>query len=245
MQFIEEYFLLLNVLLIPVLYIIVASVFYIIFHNWKYKDLATHQIQPGLITAKQLRRELGYSVISLIIFSATGLLVYFLYSNGYTQIYFEVKKFGLLYFIVSILLLVAFHDMYFYWTHRLLHLPGWYQKIHIVHHLSSSPSPFTALAFHPIEAIIQAAVLPIMLVIMPTHPIAVMLFSLHMIYKNVRGHTGFEFTTPAHRQHKRNAWLSYTIHHNRHHLHCRNNYGLYFTLWDKCMNTFIKEEEDV
>jgi sterol desaturase/sphingolipid hydroxylase (fatty acid hydroxylase superfamily) len=241
MDIIEKYFLLLNLLLIPVLYVVVACLFYFIFHIWKYKKFSPHKIQAGDIKRSQLIRELTYSIVSLILFSATGLLVYFLFKKGYTNIYFNVSKHGWFYFFFSILLMMFFHDMYFYWTHRLLHLPGWYQKIHIIHHLSSSPSPFTSLAFHPVEAIVQAAVLPLMLIIIPSHPVAVMLFSLHMIYKNVRGHTGFEFTTAAYRQSKWNGWLSYTVHHNNHHLHCHDNYGLYFTFWDKLMKTFRKE----
>ncbi len=157
------------------------------------------------------------------------------------MIYFDVARYGWIYFIFSIMAMMLFHDMYFYWTHRLLHRPGWFQRIHIIHHLSSNPSPFTSLSFHPLEAVIQAAFLPLMLILFPTHPLAVMAFSLHMVYKNVRGHTGFEFTTAAHR--KRNGWLSYTIHHNKHHLHCHGNYGLYFTLWDKLMKTFMEEDD--
>ena len=134
--------------------------------------------------------------------------------------------------------MILFHDMYFYWTHRLLHLPGWYQKIHSVHHLSSNPSPFTSLSFHPVESFIQALVLPLMVIVIPAHPVAIFLFLLYMVYKNVRGHTGYEFTTDAQRENKWNKIHNYSIHHSAHHLNGRDNYGLYFTIWDRLMRTF-------
>ncbi len=241
MNFIEKYFPVFSTLLVPFLYVVVAASFYVVLYILKAEAYKNSKIQPLKVAAAQLRREFFYSVISLIIFTAMGFIVFLLYYNGYSQIYFDIGKYGILYFVVSIVLMMLFHDMYFYWTHRLLHLPGWYQKIHTVHHLSSNPSPFTSLSFHPVEAIIQAAVLPLMVLIIPAHPFSIFIFLTFMVYKNVRGHTGYEFTTSGERQNKRRWLQSYSIHHNQHHLYGRGNYGLYFTLWDKAMKTFRKE----
>jgi sterol desaturase/sphingolipid hydroxylase (fatty acid hydroxylase superfamily) len=241
MNFIEKYLWVFTTLLVPFLYIVVATSFYLVLYIWKAQAYKNSKIQPVEVAAPQLRREFFYSIISLIIFTAMGFAVFLLYHYRYSQLYLDIGKYGILYFVVSILLMMFFHDMYFYWTHRLLHLPSWYQKIHTVHHLSSNPSPFTSLSFHPVEAIIQAAVLPLMVVIIPAHPFSIFIFLIFMVYKNVRGHAGYEFTTPDDRQNKRKWLQSYSIHHNQHHLYGRGNYGLYFTLWDKAMKTFRKE----
>ena len=64
-----------------------------------------------------------------------------------------------------------------------------------------------------------------------------------MVYKNVRGHAGFEFTPEAERQ-KKLKWLqSFSTDHNLHHLYGRGNYGLYFNIWDRLMHTFRKPAE--
>ncbi len=241
MQFIDKYFWVFSTFLVPTLYILVATAFYLLMYTWKNKEWASHKIQPENLTTTQLKRELLYSTISLGIFAGTGFLVYGLYKNGLTQLYLNPAHFGFPYLFVSVLLMIFFHDMYFYWTHRLLHFPGLYRSIHRVHHLSTNSSPFTSLSFHPVEAIIQAAVLPLMVVIIPAHPYALFVFLFYMVYKNVRGHAGFEFTTAATRNAKRNFLHSYSIHHNIHHAHGRANYGLYFTLWDRLMKTFRKE----
>jgi sterol desaturase/sphingolipid hydroxylase (fatty acid hydroxylase superfamily) len=116
-----------------------------------------------------------------------GFIVFLLYHFGYSLIYLDLQRYGLWYLPLSALLMILFHDGYFYWTHRLLHQPGWYQKVHQVHHLSSNPSPFTALAFHPVESLIQAAVLPLIILLIPAHPFAIFFFLTYMVYKNVRG----------------------------------------------------------
>jgi sterol desaturase/sphingolipid hydroxylase (fatty acid hydroxylase superfamily) len=242
MNFIDQYFWVFSIFLLPALYIIVATAFYLIFYAWKKIDFNENKIQANAVSHVQLRRELIYSAVSLAIFCLTGLVVFLLYQNHLSEIYLDITNRSLAYFFLSILLMILFHDMYFYWTHRLLHLPGWYQKVHSIHHRSSNPSPFTSLAFHPIEAVIQGLVLPLMVLIIPLHPFAIFAFLIYMVYKNVRGHAGFEFTTADQRKKKWNQVHSYSIHHNLHHLHGRDNYGLYFTIWDRVMRTFRKEE---
>jgi Delta7-sterol 5-desaturase len=242
MNFIDQYFWVFSIFLLPALYIIVATAFYLIFYVWKKNEFNENKIQANAVSYAQLRRELIYSAVSLAIFCLTGLVVFLLYQNHFSRIYLDITNRSLGYFLLSILTMILFHDMYFYWTHRLLHLPGWYQKVHSIHHRSSNPSPFTSLAFHPIESVIQGLVLPLMVIIIPLHPFAIVAFLIYMVYKNVRGHAGYEFTSVDQRTKKWNQVHSYSIHHNLHHLHGRDNYGLYFTIWDRVMRTFRKEE---
>ena len=241
MKLLQQYFWFLAVFLLPVLYLVTTIVFYLIFYKWKKKEFENCKIQASPVPSKQLNKEILYGIVSLAIFCITGFCVHLLQSNGYSQVYFEPLKHGVWYLFVSVVLMIFFHDMYFYWTHRLLHMDGWYQKIHRVHHISSNPSPFTALSFHPVEAFIQALVLPVMVIIIPAHPFSLFVFLCFMVYKNVKGHAGYEFTSRASRINKWNALYNFPLHHNLHHHYGRDNYGLYFTIWDKMMNTFRKE----
>jgi sterol desaturase/sphingolipid hydroxylase (fatty acid hydroxylase superfamily) len=241
MHFIEKYFWVFSTFLVPLLYMIVAAVFYFVFYRLKKNKYRGSKIQPGEVAPSQIGRELTNSISSLAIFAAMGFVVFLLHDNGYSHIYFDMRQYGIVYLFLSIPLMIFFHDMYFYWTHRLLHQPGWYEKVHSVHHLSSNPSPFTSLAFHPVESVIQAAVLPLIIIIIPAHPYPIFFFLIYMVYKNVRGHAGYEFTVAEYRQNKWNRIHSYSIHHNQHHLHGKGNYGLYFTIWDRLMKTFRKE----
>ncbi|MEJ7741039.1 MAG: sterol desaturase family protein [Chitinophagaceae bacterium] len=241
MHIIEKYFWIFCTFLVPLLYLVVATAFYVVFYSWKaekYKDI---KIQPAGITYPQFRRELTYSVISLMIFTVMGFGVFLIHHSGYSNVYFDISKYGIVYLFLSVVLMILFHDVYFYWTHRLLHQPGWYRKVHAVHHLSRNPSPFTSLSFHPVEGAIQAAVLPLMVIVIPSHPFALFLFLLYMVYKNVQGHAGFAFNTSAYRPGELNLLHTSSIHHNAHHKHGRGNYGLYLTIWDRIMKTLRKE----
>merc|ERR1712037_857807 len=45
-------------------------------------------------------------------------------------------------------------DTHFYWTHRLLHTPWLYKRVHKEHHESFNPDPFSGLSMHWAESFI-------------------------------------------------------------------------------------------
>lgn len=57
---------------------------------------------------------------------------------------------------VYLLLHIVYDEFFTYWIHRLLHYPGLYDKLHVVHHKSKAVTPFSGFAFHPIDAFLQA-----------------------------------------------------------------------------------------
>lgn len=218
-------------------YFITAGIAFLVFwiigkNHWRHLF-----IQKAFPKNKELVREFAYSMSTVVIFSLIGFCIYLSVNAGYTKIYKNVGEFGLSYLFISFPLTVIFHDFYFYWTHRLMHLKKVYKYVHRVHHESTNPSPWAAYAFHPWEAVIQALVFPIMLFTIPLHPIVITFFLLYMIVRNVVGHLGFEIFP---RGWTKNKWLSWTTavtHHNIHHERFHTNYGLYFTWWDRWMKT--------
>ncbi len=234
----EKYYWLISTFMVPVLYIVIAGLFYIVLYKWKPVYFSDRKIQHGNIDTRQLRMEIIFSLISLLIFCAIGFGVYLIYKSGYSQIYFSINKFGWIYFTLSFGLMIFFHDTYFYWTHRLLHTSWWFKNIHQIHHRSFNPTPWAALSFHPAEAFIQAAIMVIIIMLIPVHPAALFIFLLYMVFKNVLGHTGYELTAGVFKNMKWNEWRNSSTDHNNHHLYGRDNYGLYFTFWDKWMKTF-------
>lgn len=218
-------------------YLITAGIAFLLFwvvgkNHWRHLF-----IQKVFPQNKHLVREFAYSMSTVIIFSLIGFCIYLSIKAGYTNIYNDFDEYGLLYLFISIPITVIFHDFYFYWTHRFMHLKRIYKYVHRVHHESTNPSPWAAYAFHPWEAVIQALVFPIMLFTIPLHPIVITLFLLYMIVRNVVGHLGFEIFP---RGWTRNKWLSWTTavtHHNIHHEKFHSNFGLYFSWWDRWMKT--------
>jgi Delta7-sterol 5-desaturase len=223
-----------------ILYLFIAGSFYLLLYKWKKNPLAGKKFHLDEISTEQFRREIRLTSTTLIIFCFTGFVIGLLNQSGMTLLYFHNSAYGIVYFAFSILLMILIHDTYFYWTHRLLHLPGWYEKIHFSHHLSSNPNPWTSLAFHPAEAIIQAAIFPIIVLIIPIHPVAFFSFLFYMVFMNVRGHSGFQIFPFENRINKWDWWNNSSKQHDEHHQYAKDNYGLYFTFWDKLMKTGSK-----
>ena len=114
--------------------------------------------QPG-----QVRREFIYSLSTVLIFAANGLLVWLLAQAGTLRLYTDIASRGWAWWWFSLVLIIVAHDAYFYWTHRWLHHRRWFRAVHGRHHASLHPTPWAAYAFHPIEALVQAAFLPLFL----------------------------------------------------------------------------------
>ena len=194
--------------------------------------------------SSDVRREIRASAVTLIIFGAVGTLTVLAGRQGWTQMYFRVSDHGWVWWWASIGLTILLHDAWFYWTHRMMHHPKMYRLFHRTHHLSTNPSPWAAFAFSPAEAVVQAAIFPLAVLLMPMHLLAFAVFMLWQMLFNVIGHTGYEYN---HRRFIDSWFLRNVINtptaHAMHHEKIRGNYGLYFNFWDRLMGTNHEEYE--
>jgi len=133
--------------------------------------------------------------------------------------------------------MIVLHDTYFYWTHRLMHWKPLFKLAHKTHHLSTNPTPFAAYAFHPIEALVEVGIIPLIAFTIPHHASAITIFSLYSLLLNVTGHLGYELFPKGFASHKLFKWHNTSTHHNMHHRLVKCNYGLYFNFWDRLMKT--------
>lgn len=108
--------------------------------------------------SSEVRREMLYSAISVVIFSIVGLLTIQAAKMGWTQLYGGKDAFKTVWFWCSIPCAAVIHDTWFYWTHRLMHHRMLFRWFHRIHHLSHNPTPWAAYAFDPLEAVVQAAI---------------------------------------------------------------------------------------
>jgi lathosterol oxidase len=195
--------------------------------------------------SKEIRREIFYSAISLVIFSLVGVGTYFLIKAGWTQMYggkWEVAM-RTFWFWCSIPVAALIHDAWFYWTHRLMHHPKLFRWFHRTHHLSHNPTPWAAYAFDPLEAAVQALMFPVVIMLMPMHGLAFGLFMIWQISFNIAGHTGYEFLPRWLMKTPLRYVLNTPTNHIMHHETLRGNYGLYFNIWDRIMGTNLANYE--
>jgi len=137
------------------------------------------------------------------------------------------------------------HDTYFYWIHRLMHLPAFYRTVHLIHHKSTNPSPWTAYAFHPLEAVLEAGIIPVIAFTLPVHIEALGWFFLFQFIYNVYGHLGYELYPKKFNLAWIGRYVNTTVAHNVHHKHFTGNYGLNTLVWNRLMGTVNKNYDQV
>ena len=113
-------------------------------------------------------------------------------------------------FILSLLM----REILFYYSHRLLHSPCFYARIHKRHHQFTAPIALAAQFAHPIEQIF-ANVLPITLPpqLLQSHVLTFWLFLGYELFSTATVHSGYDFF--------RNQAKMHDLHHEKFNL----NYG--------------------
>lgn len=207
--------------------------FYVLFKKkWQFK-----KIQEKFPKNKDYQREIGFSLISTVIFAMVGLSIFGTSLKYHTLRYTDIDEKGWAYWVLSVFLMILLHDTYFYWTHRAMHHPKIFKHTHLLHHKSTNPSPWAAYAFHPLEGIVEAGVIYPIVFFIPYHPTAILVFLLFMMTYNVYGHLGFEIFPKGFNKNFVGKWLNTSVNHNQHHKYFKGNYGLYFLFWDRIMGT--------
>jgi len=218
-------------------YLLFTGVFYLVFYVWKNRKYWHAKIQQLYPENKHIIREITYSFITILIFGVVIMLVIFASSRGLTRVYEPIDKYGYSWYFLSIVLMIFIHDTYFYWTHRLMHWKPLFKLAHKTHHLSVNPTPFAAYAFHPLEAIVEIGIIPLIAFTIPYHKSAMTIFSLYALLLNVAGHLGYELFPKGFASHWLFKWHNTSTHHNMHHRLVKCNYSLYFNIWDRLMKT--------
>ncbi len=218
-------------------YLIAAGLVYGVLWIALRNRLAHRRIQPGLPARRQMAMELGYSVLTVVIFATVGVGVYYAGQAGILKRIPEFHSGDTLYLIGSTLLMIVLHDTYFYWTHRLMHHPRLFRWTHWRHHLSHRPTPWAAYSFAPAEALVQAGFAPLFLLFVPMHDLGVFLWVGHMILLNAIGHSCVEIFPRGWVGNRWLDWHNTVTQHDLHHSQSRHNFSLYFTWWDRWMGT--------
>ena len=206
---------------------------------------ATKRVRPGLYDGMepQIKREIRWSLASAAIYGVpAGIVAWGWQNRGWTQVYTDIGAYPLWYVPLSVLAFLIAHDTWFYWTHRLMHRPKWFRAAHAVHHASKPPTAWTAMSFHPIEAVTGAVVIPLLVFIIPIHVTMLGIVLTIMTIMGITNHMGWEMFPKGlvrnglvHRMF--GQWLITASHHEKHHEQYGCNFGLYFRFWDRLCGT--------
>ena len=218
-------------------YLLGAGGVYIAINLAMSRRLGDQKIGERKIPAGQMSREIRASLRTVAVFAATGTMIALGARIGLMTVYPSIADYGVAYFWLSAAILIVLHDAWFYWTHRALHYPPLFRRFHRLHHRSNRPTPFTSYSFDIGEAVVNAIYLPLILLVLPAHPLALLIFVTHMMLRNALAHCGYEVFPAGRDGRPFFGWMTTVTHHDMHHAHAGTNLGFYFTWWDRWMGT--------
>ena len=195
------------------------------------------RIRATMSGAKQMRREILRSLYSVTIFqiAMAGSRVV---AMGF-GVFIDLRQPAIpaWQLVIAFPLIFVLHDMYFYWTHRLMHLSRLYRLMHREHHKSFAPTAFAAYSFAFLEAWIQGSFLVVYVLLFPANtPLIVFFVFVEIIYNSII-HSGIDPFPSWMVTNRLFGWVAGSTYHDLHHRTMNWNFGLYFRFWDRLMGT--------
>ena len=160
-----------------------ATSLYLVFSALSYYFVFDRRLEyhPRFLK-NQVRQEIKSSLFAVPFINLLTLPVFLAEVRGKSLLYANTSDYGWPWLVASALLYMAFNDFAIYWIHRLEHHPSVYKYIHKPHHkwigkslpLTSIaafvigitrvtrltrikvPTPWAALAFHPLDGFVQS-----------------------------------------------------------------------------------------
>jgi len=153
--------------------------------------------------------------------------------HGYSKLYDNVGDYGWTYLIASVGMYLFFTDFFIYWIHRLEHHPRIYKYVHKPHHRWIMATPWSALAFHPVDGYAQSLPYHIFVYIFPLHRYLYLGLFVFVQLWTILIHDGDMVSG-----HWLERFINSPAHHTLHHLYFTCNYGQYFTWADSYFQSY-------
>lgn len=186
----------------------------------------------------QIWNEIKMSIQSFPIVSIFIATLLLLEVRGYSKLYNATADGpGRWYDVLQIPLFFLFSECFAYWNHRFSHHPRVYCHflyMHKLHHRFIVPTPFSALAAHPIDALSVPFPCLIFPFIFPLQKMVHIGLIVVLNFWNIVIHDG--------KFRMNNRILVSSASHSLHHVQRKCNFGFYLTIFDRLHGTYRKPE---
>ncbi|SPO04352.1 related to sterol delta 5,6-desaturase [Cephalotrichum gorgonifer] len=180
----------------------------------------------------QIRQEIVSSMSAVPFINILTLPWFLGEARGKSLLYSRVDERGWGYMALAFVLFMIWNDFLIYWIHRIEHHPSIYKYIHKPHHKWIVPTPWAALAFHPLDGYVQSLPYHVFVFVFPVQKhLYLVLFVLVQIW-TIFIHDGDMITG-----HWLEKYINSPAHHTLHHMYFTVNYGQYFTWADSWFNS--------
>ena len=192
------------------------------------------RIDPRPLRPGQLRREIGWSIVSVLVFGIGSVLVWWLLQRGWARL---AQDAGPLRIAAEIAVLLVWNDIHFYANHRLLHTRP-LRRYHQHHHQSQVTTPFATYSFHPLEAVLLGNVILLPMLLHDFSFLALLSLPVASLLLNNLGHGNYDYAPRVGNDH----WLAASRRHHLHHACYHGNYGFLFNFMDRWLGTRLPDD---
>ncbi len=190
-------------------------------------------IDPRPLQPRQVRREIRASLVSVAIFGVGTALPWWFLQQGWAGL--AVAPGGLR-ILAEIALLLAWNEVHFYASHRLLHTRP-FRRWHGAHHRSVVATPWSTYSFHPVEAMLLGNVILWPMLVHDFSFAALLALPVASLVLNTLGHANYDYAPGVGDDH----WLAASRRHQLHHARSHGNYGFLATSLDRWFGTRIED----
>ncbi len=180
----------------------------------------------------QIKKEIRYSVISILVFGLFGVIPKIFYAYGFVDINWSFNWKTLPFELIFIFI---WNDFHFYCCHRLLHKKWFFKHVHIVHHHSHIPTPFSTYSFHWFEAFLLSTVMILPMFFYTFSYITLLFLPVMSLFLNVLGHWNYALFP-----NRKSLLLKFSEHHSLHHSRVKGNFGFFLPYFDKIFHTELE-----
>ncbi|KAJ9136592.1 Lathosterol oxidase [Pleurostoma richardsiae] len=218
-----------------------ATLLYWVFSAFSYYFIFDRRLEyhPRFLK-QQVRQEIASSMRAVPWINILTLPFFLAEVRGSSFLYTNVDDYGWAWMGVSTLLFMIWNDVMIYWIHRLEHHPSVYKYIHKPHHKWIVPTPWAALAFHPLDGYVQSLPYHVFVFICPVQKYLYMVLFVLVQVWTIFIHDGDMITG-----HWLEKFINSPAHHTLHHMYFNYNYGQYFTWADNFFDSHMAPRPDL
>jgi len=210
---------------------------------WKNQPWKNLKIKKKYPDQKFIWHEIRLSFLTFFLLGFVITIDTILLRQNFTRGYTDIAEYGWGYLVFSVIGLLVLYDAYFYFAHRIFHIHSVYTIVHRPHHHSPAITPFAAFSISALEALVEFAFLPVMIFLIPLHPLALATFLTIYIFYNAYIHCGFELLPKFWVTAIPCKYFNSAVHHSLHHSIPKYNFGLFTNIWDRLFGTQIADYE--
>jgi lathosterol oxidase len=216
-----------SVLFSLVVYLGLGGALELVYYRGRRARAAEWKCQPGRWLSPALARHaLVLGTCNMVAGAAvSGVIAYFIYSRGWSRLYFDFSRHGVAYTVATTVLLYLLTDAGAYYSHRMFHSQLLFHPIHKWHHRYTIPNPFTVSAMHPLEWFVYQAILFLPAFVIPFHVASYVAVLLYIYYYGLIDHSGIKLRSWF-------PWQPPALFHDDHHKYFHCNFGQNSALWD-------------